>query len=239
MRKLNGRAIAVVGLLASNPSWGYTINGFAASTTYNPNTAQMDAALGITGYVIEDFEDATLVPGLSVEYTHTGLGQMTSLPTICTDNCGAPADPPYFRRSFASHAWDGTFYLYALQPATPDSALILRLEGGATSVGVGLSDYHPLTQLWAINGQLVGDMTTVPNIEANDGGRNAYLRVDAGPGEGLIYSLTFYHHIADTLEYDHVAFSPAPVPTPSAWLCLAAGLGALGVWGRFGRQLKH
>jgi hypothetical protein len=154
----------------------YVISGFGPSS-YDPDTAAMDATLGVLGFTIEDFEDAGLVPGLSVEFTHTGLGPMTSLPGLLD------SDPVFFRRDFPNHAWDGSHILYTPQPSDIVSALIIRIAGGARSFGIALSDYHPDTQLWAINGQLTGTVGQIPNFFATDTGRNGYLRIDASPGD--------------------------------------------------------
>lgn len=46
---------------------GYVVTAFAG-TVYSANTAAMDAALGISGYTIEDFEDTVLIPGLTISF---------------------------------------------------------------------------------------------------------------------------------------------------------------------------
>ncbi len=190
------------------PAEAYVISGFGPSS-YTADTVAMDTALRVSGYVIEDFEDADLVPRLSVEYTHTGLGPMTSLPGLLD------SDPVFFRRDFPGHAWDGSHIMYTVQPADTVSALVVRVSGGARSFGIALSDYHPDTQLWAINGQVVGTVGQIANFFATDTGRNGYLRLDISPGDAPIESVTFFHAaFGESLEYDHIAFLPEPIPEP-------------------------
>jgi len=236
MRLFLSAAIFLAGF--STSGYGYIVHGFPAASAYNVNTATMDAALGVTGYRIENFEDASLISGFSIEYTHTGLGQLTSLPNVCPNiYCAVgfdnPNDPLYFRRNFPTHAWDGEHILYTPQPSNAESALILRFHNGASSVGVGLSDYNDKERhTWAINGIVMGEVANIPNFSQADSGRSTYMRVDAESGDAPITSVSFFHKVVyDALEYDHVAFleSPLPaVPEPETYVMLLAGLALLG-----------
>ena len=56
-----------------------TLTAFAPSV-YDPITANMDVTLGITGYTIENFEDVTLVSGLSIELNNPDSPPSTDIP---------------------------------------------------------------------------------------------------------------------------------------------------------------
>ncbi len=51
------------------PAHAPMITSFFPASTYNANTALMDAALGITGYTTITFETTTLLPGLTITLT--------------------------------------------------------------------------------------------------------------------------------------------------------------------------
>ena len=88
-------------LLCASVSEAAIIVSFFAPSSYNSNTAAMNSTLGITGFTIEDFEDTTLLSGLSIR--HSG-GQFpspvtwTSLPATFDQNS-------HF--STVNNAWDG------------------------------------------------------------------------------------------------------------------------------------
>jgi hypothetical protein len=93
--------------------------------------------------------------------------------------------------------------------------MIVRVAGGTRSFGIALSDYHPDTQLWAINGEIIGTVGEIPNFFATDTGRNGYLRIDASSDDALIESVTFFHApFRESLEYDHVAFASRSISEP-------------------------
>ena len=64
-----GMAVAAVSmLLLADGAAAYRVTAFGPEV-FDPDTPAMDAALGISGsFVIEDFEDTQLVPGLAITY---------------------------------------------------------------------------------------------------------------------------------------------------------------------------
>ena len=74
----------------------YVVTDFGP-TTYDPDTAAMDAALGITGYVVEDFEDTELLPEISIS-TDKHPTPMSTI-EIMEDTAG-------------SRPWDGAYSLH-------------------------------------------------------------------------------------------------------------------------------
>lgn len=244
-RNLVALLTAAVLIAASPAQAGYTVTVFPIST-YSANTAAMDATLGITGYVIEDFEDATFVPGMSVTFsefantngTPAGIPDRTlaSLPNLydATDFFG-----------FGPTYWDGTKALvtssggdnqFNTDPAPPVARVTtFTVAGGTTSFGVGVSNFQSLGGPFAIsNHDLLVNGVSLGTIEALAGTnwapgllRNGYVRIDAMGGD-VIGSIGFRNRndgpaLADIHIYDRVAFAPAAVPEPASVALLAVG----------------
>ena len=54
-------------LISESCQAGFVVTSFAGSS-YSSNTVAMDAALGISGYTVEDFEDTVLISGLTISF---------------------------------------------------------------------------------------------------------------------------------------------------------------------------
>ena len=202
----------------------YTFADFGASA-YNADTATMDAALGVAGYQVEDFEDTTLHPDLTL----TGWTP------------GGSFDP---NQNNAGEAWDGNrvFSFYAVNDANP-GALNFIVAGGAASVGFALSSWHypnldandpQRPNRLRINGGAWIDIdnTNFPNLDIVGNGRAGYLRIDQGAGDAPITVLELSDPGDESLRIDHVTWNP--VPEPSTFV-----LAALGLMGLFGRRRRH
>ena len=192
----------------------YDITAFDPSV-YDGDTAVMDAALGITGYTIEDFEDGTLVPDLTL----TGFGFFS------------------FPEGGGSEVWDGSNLarFYGIPEANP-GALNFNVDGGAGSVGIGLSSVDQPFVGGAANRLRINggpwidiDDTTFPNLPKALDQRHGYLRIDQGPGDAPITIVEIADPSDETLKMDHVAFKP--VPEPSTCVLSAIGLVGLGLVG--------
>ena len=87
-------------LISESCQAGFVVTSFAGSS-YSANTVAMDAALGISGYTVEDFEDTVLISGLTISFE--GLipenKSYTSLPKTF-DSAGDSQT--------ANNFWDGT-----------------------------------------------------------------------------------------------------------------------------------
>jgi len=187
-----------------------------------------DATLGVSGYVIEDFEDTALAAGLNVHVqppSLAGYGPTATLPftfSAAQDCCGA------FN---ASLMWDGTKGLVN-RPFVPItnygndggwSDVSFLFPGGVSSLGFS---YGQAEVNIIITVDLGGGQTAVFNSTSYvgaSGGRNGYLRFDAGAGE-TIYGIKLDNQSNnhDGIVYDHLAFQPVPTGVPDAGSTAAA-----------------
>jgi len=240
--------VAYFVLLAAVPPALASTFQFEDATSYNANTAQMDLDFGINGYLIENFEDTTLINGLSIRYTGNGFNvTQSSLPRVL-------AWPT------SQSGWDGTS-LVTSDPAnfppangTWPTMVTFTYSPGATSIGIGLGGFQSLNdsqfpntdhRLY-VNGVQQG--TTLENLALAHGGlftssgfnRNTYLIVYAGIGE-TITSISFENilsvgspgTVTDVLFFDHLAVrTDVPEPGSLGLLCLGAGLA-------FAARIRH
>lgn len=212
----------------------YTLTFFPANA-FSTDTAQMDSALGVSGYAIEDFEDTTLITGLSIGYTfpNNSTTTLTSLPQLLSD---------------AAH-WDGT-HIAINDPAfnPPFNAVgyyapltTFNYAPGASSIGIGLSGFQslnpPADEFPTTDHRLyVNGLATSQTLEQLAGaawtgsrlGRNTYLRIDAAANESItsvgFEDIQYGDRTDDVLYFDHVAVSPAPEPSSYALLAFAGFL---------------
>jgi len=186
----------------SASSHAYSITSFPSSA-YNVDTNVMNSTLGIDGtYVVEDFEDSTLIAGLTITDHADGIGSPSSV-------------------SNAVIVWDGSTAMAAgLGPAHPIDDPIFSFSQTVMRFGIGISDYqsafYGLTQI-LVNG------TNIGAIPFDDTLRDGYLFITAGNGEG-INSVTFLQSNNDAIMYDHLAVQYAAVPIPSSLLLMGLGI---------------
>lgn len=230
MKKLGTLQVLVPALMLSSVAHaGIVMHAFAPSA-YNPDTAAMDAALGIAGYHVENFEDTTLIDGLSYTLSNPDGGTFTSLPAVY-DTASHSAT--------VNNQWDGSHILLGneFNSITNEGArannVVFTFAGGARSFGVGLSNFQSLDALdfavtdhdLYVNGQLFGRLETLLGDDMIAGRiRNAYIRIDATDGD-VIESVEFRNvnttGVIDLLAFDHVAVDP--VPAPAGLVVLGAG----------------
>ncbi|MBN8249442.1 MAG: thrombospondin type 3 repeat-containing protein [Verrucomicrobia bacterium] len=178
-----------------------------------------DADLGVVGHVLEDFEDTTLSAGLQVQvqspslggYGPTGTLPFTFDPAQDCLTCGGVFN--------ASLMWDGTHGLVN-RPFLPITSyandggwsdVYFLFEEGVTSVGFsyGQADANIVISL-----DLGSGFAFFANSAASlggSGGRNGYLRIDAGPGE-IIHGVKLDNQAGnlDGILFDHLTFLPVP-----------------------------
>ncbi len=214
-----------------------------------------DAA--ITGSTIEDFEDTTLIPGLTIRFHDefrapsepTFLGSVSmsgSLPRTFDPSdpidCDTPACP------FASNHWDGSRVL--TNGAYEDPAVVSdgnrfafsmasRIEFGfsptAQRIGIGLSNFQSLADATPVtdhavyvNGLYVTDVESLSGWQSGINVRNGYLLVTATDGDTIETVTVENLGGADGLVFDKLSVLAAtPVPIPS-WLPVALATTLIG-----------
>ncbi len=170
---------------------------------------RLDGEIGVTGFMVEDFEDEFLSPGLLVELSDCGdnYGATNRLPlafhSVTHDPNGAQV--------FVGGVWDGARTLINRRTPVPTGYvdgnwgdLTFHFPGGASSVGFSVQQNEVAGTL-RINGNPFASLT---GYLGTGTGRNGYLRVDASPGE-IIYSITIVNEGGDGISFDHLAFRPA------------------------------
>ncbi len=198
-----------------------------APSVYDSDTASMDSTLGITGFAIEDFEDTSLISGLSYTLANPASGPFSSLPATFNVT-SSPASTSY---------WDGVNVL--LNTATNtiggtgdrSDEVMFNVSGGANSIGFGLANFQSLGNPFfqypiadhelLVNGVSHGKLETLPGW-AFVFQRNLYLRIDATDGD-VINTVTFRNVdglvSTDVLIFDHVAVDRAStdvIPEPTS-----------------------
>ncbi len=207
--------------LASSAFGGVTITSFPPSI-FNPDTGVMDSTLGIDGFTLEDFEDATLIPGLAIEFLKGGVAGFNETLSQLSNVLASPT------------VWDGSHVLLnhptngflGLGSASFSTRITFQFSTPALSVGVGLVGFQslvsnaPLTDhRLIINGLPLPDTLetlAAPNFVGHSRFRNAYLRIDASEGMNIT-SIGFENiSFAELLEFDHLAVQyvcePATLP---------------------------
>lgn len=198
-----------------------------------------DAVLGLAPTArIEDFEDTTLISGLTVQVSNSSSGSYGPTGTLPRTFDPYTQDP--YGGAFWYGNWDGTRTLintgdnasanYASASAWGD--VTFGFAQGATQVGFSLQNMQQGAS-FTINGSTVVSSGAVPGF-AYAWGPQGYLRIDVTGDSAPITSLKIDGTIYDAWTVDHLAVS-APVPEPGAWALMAAGLGLVGFSARRAR----
>ncbi len=176
---------------------GYTLTSFDPAVVCNgcpfplPANA-LSQRVGVSGYLIEDFEDTTLIPGLRVEPSLDDL------------------------LDFGPVIWDG---VQALRVDVREQAAAFRFPAGTTSIGIGIADVESPDSVVEIfvNNVSVGRVSDLPNYaRRGNNGREVYLRVDMEPGDAMITSLGFKQlegpRQEEFVSFDHLAIAQGDLP---------------------------
>jgi hypothetical protein len=198
-----------------------SITGFGPSVW-----PRSDASLGVSGYVIENFEDTTLSPGLTVKVQSPSLGSygpVSTLPFIFSGSLAEDAGGVFN----SSLMWDGTHGLLN-RPSIPIptygndggwSDVFFLFSGGVTSLGFSYAQAEANIVISVDLGSGYVFLANSADLLGGSSGRNGYLRMDAGGGE-TIYGIKLDNQNGDGdgMIYDHLAYQPAAVPEPSTYI---------------------
>lgn len=214
--------------LGAAPAAAYTIAGVGPGSWGN------DAALGLGGATVENFEDTALAAGLSVTLGATvSYGPTATLPNVFVPGVN---DAAAGGSAFTGEQWDGVAGLLN----RGDSAAVTKyndggwgditfgIAGGASLFGFAIADVNGDFNI-LVNGSLLTSYGGVGNVVFSNS-HGGYVIIQAGPGDAPITSVKLDNPgTADGWIVDHVAFQAAAVavPEPASLPLLLAGLGAL------------
>jgi len=187
----------------------------------------MDTTLGLTGYQIENFEDTTLLPGLSIQYgTNTPI---TELPRIYDINASiVMSNGENFPNGMPNNNWDGTHALINNVDNVFNFPLVSSMSfiiaNGAKSFGIGLANLQKsnASHDLLVNGVKIADITFPDLPNYTDGVvRNIYLRIEALANETISSVSILASSTNEVMIYDHIAISSVPEISSFALLGLA------------------
>jgi hypothetical protein len=221
------------------------------TTVFGPAQWQAsDATLGISGYTIENFEDATLASGLQIARLNGAAGNFGPTSTLPATSVFDPTTDTDLGdtslQAFLRGRWDGSHVLVN-HPGPPftfwygDAGnwkdLQFSFAPGTTSVGFSLQQMELRNNRLIVNGvtiasDLLGllgtpESETQGNFTFNS--RNGYIRIDA-TGNDTIQTITLDNDSGDGYAIDHLAFLTVQdnsVPEPGSLGLLGLGLALL------------
>ncbi len=188
-------------LLGSQQIYAYTITGFDPlnfiNTGAGPNATtvtNLDNTVGLNGAIIEDFEDNTLINGLSLTFNGASPGVFTA----------------------GQGLWDGTQAFVTNSFAVPT---VFTYTPGADTFAVGIGDVETALPV-EVNGQTI--ILDIRNISGynrvSDNSREVYIRIDREQGDTAITEVRFAAPASDGIVFDHLAvFNSATVPEPATY----------------------
>lgn len=196
-----------------------------------PTEAALNASLGVSSYVIDDFSSATLISGLTINLSGGNAATWTVLPAIFNQNnypaCGLVS-------------WIGATgivnYVGNTADCSTSTGLAQRVEfdypAGATAFGIGLANFQAFnTHELFVNGVDQGSLETLGGARWTDGlVLNAYLLINGTAGT-VITSVAVQNNSPgiDGFGFSDLAILPVTAgPSSSDGPIPLSALGALG-----------
>jgi len=205
--------VLTIGLTSSISA--YTINHWGPSAYIGGSAAElatMETNLGISGAVIEDFDDLNLVPGLTV------------------------SGPIYGGSNIYGNSWgDPSSNAFIIWPTATESGTI-NISPGVEKIGIGFGycEYYNTTfsNVIIINNDYSIDLTSTnfPNFNFAVSVRNGYITIKSDEGDPLITSVRFHstapigNSDAYSLDYIALKYPDTPIiPSPPTNIIATAG----------------
>ncbi|MGD9690800.1 MAG: hypothetical protein AB7K52_14375 [Phycisphaerales bacterium] len=196
-----------------------------------------DESFGAGGGVVEDFEDSTLIPGLSIlwESAAGDVGPVTSLPNLFDPGVNDPHG-----NAFVGAVWDGSRCLvsprgnqtFPYTQAANWGDVVLQFDPPVHAVAFSIHQAE-LSPTLRINGVSRGSLFGLAGLAAGSG-RIGFVIIESF-GPELISSLEIDNVGGDGFAIDHlVSFDTDPVPIvvsgipPAQWGAADADLGVAG-----------
>lgn len=227
----------LLGVLSSGAHAGFTLTTIPAD-----QWGAADSVLGVAGYTIEDFEDASLIAGLQIGWSASvgTIAPSGTLPRTFDPRPIALGGDDAFGSAFFTHPcgssacssiWDGAKVLvsgfgnisYGYSGASQNWGDVdIVFTTPVKSVGFSLQQNE-----FEVDFRLNGAGPTLTVGGAPGGGRYGYLRIDATAGD-VISSIKLDNVNGDAFIVDHLAVQA--VPEPETYALMLAGLGLV-AWG--------
>jgi hypothetical protein len=207
------RSILAVGALLVVTTGAYA--GFRYSSAPSVRWGLSDPAVGVGNCTIENFEDATLAPGLRVAVTtgNGSYGPTSTLPAAFDTSVDA------FGSAFLNSQWDGTHALVNTSTnqtkfyndANNWGDVELVFDPPVKVVAFSLYQREVAARL-VVNGVDRGELGSLTGVPTS-GTRGGYAIITA-TGSDTISSVKIDNQNGDGMVFDHVAFSAVASPEP-------------------------
>lgn len=207
----------------------FTIYHYAPGVFNAGNMTATNTALGVNGYIFEDFTDSTLIPGLTITAISSVNNSWYGTTVTTTTHQGSSTSGI---GTSSSASWGGSAgYIYPMVVANIHRFTFAK---AVSSFGIGIAEIDDIGGPHAIFINGVDSGLRVENLSSfsRGSGRNAYIRVDAGAGETItsfaLQTTTTNYNDVESLFFSHLAFKEDPnigvVPEGNSLALLCLGL---------------
>ncbi len=209
-------------VLLNTNLFAYVVTDFGDTAVFtgtnSTQLASLDAAVGITGFLIEDFEDNTPISGLTISGT-----------VCCPSSINTTTSIDSLAQASSVGNWDGTRAIVI----TLLDETVFNYAPGTNSFGIGIGDIETVTSLQVNGSTVIADMQALSFIHRiEDDQRDMYIRIDREAGDAPITQVSFTISANDGVFFDRLAVDPvlteASVPEINSFFLLLPLLCFLG-----------